>query len=162
MMRPVRLWPLAVVAALVLTAGANLLVFQLAGDRNAAAVEPDYYRKAVRWDSAAAEGRRSAALGWRADAELGPVTRAGASVTVRLADRDGAPLDGAAVVVAAVHNLDALHPVRARLAPLGGGVYGARLPLRHAGLWELRLATVRGADRFDVTLRRDAVPGSRP
>ena len=161
-MRSARVWPLAIGAVLALTVGANVAVFRAAHDRNAAAVEPDYYRKAVRWDSTMAEERRSAALGWHADAGLGAVTRGGTPLTVRLAGPDGAPLDGATVEVTAIHNLDALHHVNARLEALGGGVYGARLPLRHAGLWELRIEAARGSDRFRVTLRRDAARGAQP
>jgi nitrogen fixation protein FixH len=161
-MRGARLWPLAIAAVLGLTVAANTWIFWEARDRNAAAVEPDYYRKAVAWDSSMADERRSAALGWRAEAELGAVAAAGTALTVRLAGPDGAPLDGATVEVTAIHNLDALHHVDARLAPLGGGAYAARLPLRHVGLWELRLRAVRGADRYRVTLRRDAPAGARP
>jgi nitrogen fixation protein FixH len=161
-MRLARLWPVAVITVLAITVTANALVFWAARDRNAAVVEPDYYRKAVRWDSTMAEERESAELGWRADAELGAVTPAGASLTVRITGRDGTPVDGAAVAVTAIHNLDALHPVSARLEPLGGGAYGARLPLRHAGLWELRLEAVRGGERFRVGLRRDAPRGDGP
>lgn len=161
-MRAARLWPIAIVAVLGLTVAVNALLFWAARDRNAAAVEPDYYHQAVRWDSTMAEERRSAALGWRAEAELGAVTRAGTPLTVRLAGPDGAPLDGATVGLTAIHNLDARHPVVAWLEPLGGGAYGARLPLRHAGLWELRLEAVRRGERFRVTLRRDAPPGAEP
>jgi nitrogen fixation protein FixH len=161
-MRAARLWPVAIVVVLGLTVAANALIFWAASDRNAAAVEPDYYRKAVRWDSTMAEERRSAALGWSAAAELGGVGPAGTPLTVRLAGPDGTPLDGATVEVTAIHNLDAGRHLTARLAPLGGGAYRARLPLRHAGLWELRLEAVRGRDRFRVSLRRDAAPGAEP
>jgi len=162
LMRAARLWPAGVAVVLAVTVGANLAVLRAAHDRHAAAVEPDYYRRAVRWDSTAAEERRSAALGWSADAGLGALSRAGALLTVRLAGPDGAPLDGASVEVTAVHNADALHRIGAHLEALGRGLYGARLPLHHAGLWELRLTAVRGGDRFRVTLRREAAPGPLP
>lgn len=161
-MRAARLWPIAIVGVLGLTVAANALIFWAARDRKAAAVEPDYYRKAVRWDSTMAEERRSAALGWSAEAVLGGVSRGGTPLTVRLAGPGGVPLDGATVEVTAIHNLDAALHVTARLEPLGGGAYRARLPLRHAGLWELRLVAVRGRDRFRVSLRRDAAPGAQP
>jgi nitrogen fixation protein FixH len=161
-MRAARLWPAAIAAVLGLTVAANAFVFWAARDRNAATVEPDYYRKAVRWDSTMAEERRSTALGWRAEAGLGAATRAGTPLTVRLTGPDGAPLDGAAVEVTAIHNLDARHHVTARLEPLGGGAYRAWLPLRRAGLWELRLEAVRGRDLFRVALRRGAPPGAEP
>jgi nitrogen fixation protein FixH len=155
-MRAERLWPLAVVAVLALTVGASAVLLWLTRDPGAAAVEPDYYRRALKWDSTAAVERRAAELGWSLDAALGPVSRSGAALTARLADRGGAPLDGAAVEVVAIHNLDALHPLRARLAPAGAGVYTATLPLRHAGRWELRFTVARGAERCAVALHRDA------
>jgi nitrogen fixation protein FixH len=161
-MRLARLWPVAVAAVLGVTIAVNGLLFWAARDRNAAAVEPDYYRKALRWDSTRAEDRTGAALGWRIEADLGALDPAGATLAVRLADRAGAPLEGAAVEVTAVHNLEALHPVVGRLVPVGPGAYGARLPLRRAGLWELRLEVARGGDRLRVSLRRDAAPRGRP
>jgi nitrogen fixation protein FixH len=158
-MRAAKLWPLAVVAVLAVTVGANVVIYLLARDPGAAVVERDYYRRAVAWDSTMADERRSAELGWRLAAELGAVGADGAPLTVRLTGRDGAPLSDAAVRVEAVHNLDAGHPVAAALAPAGDGRYVARLPLRHAGLWELRFAVTRGAERFTQSLRREAALG---
>ena len=158
-MRAAKLWPLAVVAVLAVTIGANVVIYLLARDPGAAVVERDYYRRAVAWDSTMADERHSAELGWRLEAELGALGAGGAPLTVRLADRDGAPLSGAAVRVEAVHNLDAGRPVTAELAPAGAGRYTARLPLRHAGLWELRFTATRGGERFAQSLRREAAGG---
>jgi nitrogen fixation protein FixH len=156
-MKPATLWPLGVVAALALTVGANLWVLHLAGDRDAAVVEPDYYRKALAWDSTLAQQARDRALGWRVAADLGPLARDGrARVAVRLLDRDGHAVRAAAVALEAVHNLDAARPRRATLAPDGDG-YAAEVPLGRPGLWELRLDVRRGADHFVTCLRRDAV-----
>jgi nitrogen fixation protein FixH len=155
-MRAAKLWPLAVVAVLVVTIGANVLIYYLARDPGAAVVERDYYRRAVGWDSTMAQARRNAALGWRLEAGLGTVTPAGATLTVRLTDRAGAPLAGAVVRVEAVHNRDAAHPVAAALAPGGDGAYAATLPLRRLGMWELRFEVTRGAERFTQSLRREA------
>jgi nitrogen fixation protein FixH len=158
-MRAAQLWPLAVVAVLAVTVGANVVIYLLARDPGAAVVERDYYRRAVAWDSTMADERRSAELGWRLQAELGAVGADGAPLTVRLAGRDGVPLSGATVRVEAVHNRDAGHPVAAALVPAGDGRYAARLPLRHAGLWELRFTAARGGERFTQSLRREAALG---
>jgi nitrogen fixation protein FixH len=155
-----RLWPLGVVAVLALTVLANVAVFWAARDRNAAVVEPDYYRRAVGYDSTLAAEHRSAALGWRVEAELGePGAGGAATLRVRLLGRDGAPLDSARVTVGAVHNRDAARVVRAALAPEGGGRYAAMLPLRLAGRWELDLEAARGTDRYRVRVHCDT--GSR-
>jgi nitrogen fixation protein FixH len=150
------------VGVLALTVGANVAVFVAARDPHAAAIEPDYYRKAVAWDSTLAEERRSEALGWRLDAQLLDAARDGARLRVRLADRDRRPLEGARVSVEAIHDLEADVRVRGVLAPHEPGVYEARLTLRHAGEWELRFDVRRGADRFATSLRREAVWPSTP
>jgi nitrogen fixation protein FixH len=158
-MRAARLWPLAVSAVLAVTVGANAVVFYLARDPGAAVVEPDYYRRAVRWDSTLAARRASAALGWTVSAALGPLSTGsrGTELAVRLADRDGRPLAGALVRAVLLHNRDAEHPLTAALVPRGAGLYVARLPLERTGRWEVRLEVVRGAERFGAVLRCEAV-----
>jgi nitrogen fixation protein FixH len=157
-MRAARLWPLGLVAALAVTVGANVVAWYLALAPGAAVVEPGYYRKAVSMDSTLAQERRSARMGWSLEARIDPPTEAGTPVVARLADRAGLPIEGASVRLTALHNRDAAHPVQAVLGPAGGGIYGARLPLGHPGLWELRFDVARGGERFSRTLRREA-PG---
>lgn len=156
-------WPIAVAAVLVATVAANGVLLYRANGRDAAVVEPDYYRRAVRWDSTLAEQRRDDALGWRLDAALGALEPdGGATLAVRLADRDDRPIAGASVRVAAVSNLDAAHAVSATLAGGPAGAYAARLPLARRGLWELRFDVARGRERFTATLRRDVASAARP
>ncbi len=156
-------WPIAAGGVLAATVAANGVLLYQANGRDAAVVEPDYYRRAVRWDSTLAERQRDAALGWRLDAALGALEPdGGASLAVRLADRDGRPIEGAAVRVTAISNLDAAHAVRATLAGGPGGAYAARLPLARRGLWELRFDVARGGERFSAALRRDTAPAGRP
>jgi nitrogen fixation protein FixH len=153
-LRPATLWPLAVIAALAVTVVANVAILIAASDPRKAGVEPDYYRKALAWDSTAAERGRSAALGWSIDARLAP-DRGGARVHVTLAERDGTPLTGATVRIEAIHNLDPERPVAGLLVPTAAGAYEGRMPLFHHGLWELRFDVTRGRDRFVASLRRD-------
>lgn len=155
-------WPVGIVGALAMTIVANAYLVYRAAGRGHAVVEPDYYHRAVRWDSTLAEERHNLALGWRLETDLGAPGARGAPLRVRLTDRGGVPLDGAAVQVAALHNLDAAHPVRETLQPAGGGAYFARLPLGHPGLWELRFEVARGAERFTATVRQDAGRGAGP
>jgi nitrogen fixation protein FixH len=159
-MKPGRWWPIAVVAVLAITVLANVVVLWVASDPDAEAVEPDYYRKAVAWDSTRVERARNLALGWRLDATVGPLGGGGAEVRARLADAAGAPLAGATVELEAIHNRIAAHPVHAVLFPAGGaggeaGVYAAAVPLARPGLWELRFTVRRGSDRFTVDRRLD-------
>ena len=161
-MKPAALWPVAVVGVLAVTVGANLWLLVLSREPNAAVVEPDYYHKAVAWDSTMAERSRSDGLRWTLDATLGAAGRDGGSVTARLADSTGAPLTGARVRLEAVTNLDAAHHVVADLPETAPGLYAGHAGLTRPGLWELRFTATRGGERFLATLRRDAPGAVRP
>lgn len=154
-MRGAKLWPAAIVGVLGVTVLANFVILWAARDRNAAVVEPDYYRKALAWDTTLAQRRVNAALGWRIEAALLDADSNGVTVRVRLRDQAGDPLAGAGVHLEAIHNAAAADPVRTMLVEHARGWYEARLPLRHQGLWELRFEVVRGDQRFTASLRRD-------
>lgn len=153
-MKAKALWPLAVVGALAVTVAANVALLVVASDSRHLAVEPDYYAKAVAWDSTMAVREGSRALGWSLDADLAPAA-GGASLRVAIEDREGVPVAGAEVRVEAIHNLDSGRRVRAPLREQGPGRYEASLPLGHRGLWELRFDATRGSERYAVSLRRD-------
>ena len=153
-------WPIAIVTVLAATVALNIVVLTLSHDRNAAAVEPDYYRKAVRWDSTMAEAEASRALGWRIDAELGLDAARDLEISARVIDRAGAPIEDARVVVTAIHNLDATHPRTVSLAAAAGTAYRGRFGPARAGLWELRFDVRRGGASFAETIRLDAPPRS--
>jgi nitrogen fixation protein FixH len=158
-MKPGALWPIAIVGVLAITVGANVWLLWEARDPNGAVIEPDYYRKAVAWDSLAARQARSDDLRWTADAALGASRGGRAHVRATLADSLGAPVAGARVELEAVHNLDGARHVRSELAESAPGVYEADAALDRAGMWELRLTATRGGDVFLASLRRDAPTG---
>lgn len=155
-MKPAQLWPAAVVGVLAITVGANVWLIWAARDPNGAVIEPDYYRKAVAWDTTAARQARSDDLRWRADAALGATDGARAHVRATLVDSLGAPVAGADVRLEAIHNLEAARRVHATLGESAPGVYEADAALDRAGLWELRLTARRGGELFLTSLRRDA------
>jgi nitrogen fixation protein FixH len=161
-LKPGTFWPLAVAGVLALTVAANVALIIAARDPNAYVVEPDYYRKAVQWDSTMAEARASAALGWRMDAAWGRWSPGGTELRVALQDSTGAPLGGAAIDMDLINNLAPEHVLHAAPADQGGGLYRATVALPRPGLWELRVRATRGAERFWTDLRRDVVRGSRP
>jgi hypothetical protein len=81
-------------------------------------------------------------------------------VTVRV--REGArPLLGAKVSTEALRNAEASRVLDARLEEVTPGVYEAKLPLRHGGIWELRLAIEAEGHRMTSVVRRD-IRGERP
>lgn len=164
-----RAWIAAVVAILAATVALNLAVLRLAKADPSFAVEPDYYRRALRWDDELAQRRRNAALGWRASPALDVASAggaAGAELRVRLSGADGAPLSGATVRVRAFAVARSAHVLAATLVPHAAGEYVARLPVARGGAWELRVEAARGGARFtsvhrlDVT-RAAGAPGER-
>jgi nitrogen fixation protein FixH len=149
-------WPWAIGTVLVLTMAGNLWVLRLAGSDPSFAVEPDYYRKAVAWDTTMAEAAQNTRLGWQLTVEsMATSGTAPAQLSVQLRDREGKPMDGASLEVAATHNARADHIVTGTFADAGGGRYVAALDARRPGLWELRFTVRHGTDRFTARIRHD-------
>lgn len=159
-------WPWLVSAALLFTVGVNVVIlFAANSDRNGSVVEPDYYRKAVAWDSTMARRAASDRLGWTATATFahragGPAD--GGALVVRISDADGAPLSGAAVRAVLIHNLDAGNPQQAELREQGPGVYAGVATLSHPGRWEVRVEARRDQSRFAQVLFAEAEAASGP
>jgi len=150
-------WPIGLAAILVATVALNIWVYHVANDDQSLAIEPDYYQKAVDWDSTMAQMRQNAALGWRVSPTLAAFTaRDGARLQVTLTDASGAAIRGATVKVAAFFNARANDIIDTTLVSDSTG-YGGRLPVTHGGVWELRFDVTRGHERFTSTSRVEAV-----
>ena len=122
MTRAARFWPIAIVVLLAANVAGTVVMIRASGGEDANAVEPDYYRKSMAWDSIATARQQAAALGWTLRAQLGPLDAQGvAALDVTLLDRDGAPIDDALLGVEAIHNAHARHPVSATLAATAAG-----------------------------------------
>ena len=161
-MNPARLWPVAIVGVLAITVGANAwILYEANRDPNATVVEPDYYRKAVAYDTTLGQERRDAALGWRLAAVPGAFESAGTPLAMTLADRDGRALAGAVVTLVAIHNLDAGHVVSARLVTDAEGRARERVAFDRTGLWELRFEVRLGAERFTTDVHCDVSGSTR-
>lgn len=155
-MNAARLWPIGVVLALLAGVGSCVVLMWAANQPGTAVTEPDYYEQAVAWDSTLAARRASDALGWRAGVTLGAAGAGGAPLEIALADRDGRPVTGAVVRIAALHNSDPARWVRATLPERTPGRYGATVAFRRAGRWEVRIEARRGTERFLDRVRREA------
>lgn len=150
-------WPIAIAGVLATTVAANIWVVIIANDDPSFVIEPDYYRKALAWDTTLAEARHNAALGWRLTPVLGPIGHDGvALLRARLTDSTGAAIGGAVVHVAALHvaRASAVHEVT--LTDSGRGEYAARLDARRPGQWELRFDATVGGQRFTQVDRVEA------
>lgn len=154
-------WPTIVIVALVANVTLGVVLSRVASSGASLAVEPDYYRKAVQWDSTLAQGRRNAALGWRVAPSLGALrTGRGGELALTLRDAAGAPVTGAVVRVDARHVAHADEAIASVLAPDTPGSYRGTLPMQRAGLWELRVDVTRGGEHFTTVVRLDASPSA--
>jgi nitrogen fixation protein FixH len=141
-------WPAALVAVLAITIVANVALFWTANHDPSFAVEPDYYQRAVDWDSTVARRQRSGALHWQADVRLAPPEGGQATLLVMITSRDGTPLDSADVRAEASHNARGADVYPLQLLASGPGRYAARLPSSAQGLWRVDLTVARGSDTF--------------
>lgn len=163
MTRTGRLWPWAMAALLGVTVAGNIWVMRIAAADPSFAIEPDYYAKAVTWDSTRAQAARNGELGWTLTAELLPPDAQGRSrLTARLVDADGRAVGGASLRVEALHLARATEVVTAALEPADGDTYAATIPAARRGLWELRFEAMRDQDRFTATLRTDTTRDPAP
>jgi len=160
--KPATAWPLAIVAVLAVTVAANVVLLVQASAPGATQVEPDYYRRALAWDSTQAERARSAALGWRAEAAFGKPGAGGTPLSLTLRDASGRAVTGARLELAAVHNLERGGPTRWLLAEEAPGAYGTLVRSARAGRWELRLTATREAERYVCVLHAEAPPAAAP
>lgn len=152
-----RLWPWFVASLLVATAAAQGIMLYAATHDPTFAVVPDYYDKAVAWDSTHAIQEASAALGWRAVVDFDD---AGALTAVRVAvsDSSGTPVGDAVVRAELVSNLDASHPVALQLANDGGGRYAITTPALRRGLWDAHLDVRARGSHFTPVVRIEYRP----
>ena len=152
-------WPIGITMVLATTVAANLWVMRIANDDPSFAIEPDYYQKAITWDSTLAQARQDSILGWRLTPKLELVTSTGkARLSATLADSTGTPISGAVVKVAAlpVARANEVHDVA--LAAAGVGEYAAQLDSRREGQWELRFDVRAESTHFTKVARVDARP----
>lgn len=153
-----KLWPIAIAVVLLGDMLLGFAMIRLASSDPHAAVEPDYYRKAVAWDSTQTQARASAALGWRVTPMIAAVSASGNTV-VRLAlqDREGDPLDSATVSIEAIPVAHAAESIFLNLPAASPGSYQVAAPLHRAGLWELRIQVIRKAEYFTQILRMETL-----
>ena len=155
-MKPGSGWPIGIVAILATTIGVNIAVMRIAGNDPSFAVEPDYYRKAVAYDSTMAQAESNRALGWSAVASIIGTEEGRPQLLVRLADSAGVSIDDAAVSVVAMYVARAASPDTLTLEFVRNGEYAGILNDAHAGQWEVRVTAQRGAERFTSVLRTES------
>lgn len=156
LIRKDRIWPVIVVCVLGAYVAFGIVAARIASHDPSYAIEPDYYRKAVTWDSTLAQGRENVALGWHVTPSLGPVRGARTMFALALRDSVGDAVSGASLSVEARQVAHADDVVHATLHADSAGVYVAQMPMARAGLWEIRVVATRGAERYATSVRLDA------
>ena len=153
------LWPIGIAAILMTTVGANFALLYVAGDDPSFSIEPNYYAKAVAWDSTMAQSARNAHLAWRVVPALAPFSpEQGAVLTVSVLDSTGASINDATVSVSALYNGRAGVVLQSTLRH-ADSVYRTTLPVSHKGQWEFRFEVTRGSERFTSAARIEAEQG---
>ena len=156
-MRRGALWPIGIATVLGLTVAANMWVYMVATGDPSFVIEPNYYAKAIAWDSTLAQARRNETLGWRLAPALSAFSaERGAHLSVTLTDAAGSKIENAVVTVAALYVARADLVVTDTLAADGAG-YSTTIDVQHSGQWELRFDVTRGAEHFTAMSRLDAV-----
>lgn len=151
-------WPIGVATILSCTVIANVVVMRIANDDPSFSVEPDYYRKAVNFDSSMAQARENLSLGWGIDTRIDSIgDGAHTRLSVRLRDASSSPLPGARVAVMARFNARANDTLTAQLTEESPGTYVAMLPIARPGEWEVRVDATHGSQRFSASSRVSAV-----
>jgi nitrogen fixation protein FixH len=148
-------WPLFVVLILgVGIVGAFSILFAAASDGGAQVVD-DYYRRAVAWDSTAAENARAAALGWRVDFRVLQPTGENSLRPVRftVVDSTGSPVESLAGTVRLFRPQHAA-PVAELPFHAEAGSYGFQAPLTSAGLWDFEISGRRDSTEYRVIIRK--------
>ncbi|HET9064203.1 MAG TPA: FixH family protein [Gemmatimonadales bacterium] len=152
-----RIWPTIITGILVGNLVLGVVLVRIAIGDDHFAVEPDYYRRAIGWDTVQAQARHNVALGWHLAATIEPISLTSPTALVlHLTDRDGVPLATEAATIEARPIAHASELVRGTAEPgIEPGMLRAVLPFHREGLWELRIAVTRGTERFTETLRLD-------
>lgn len=152
-------WMFVPVAFLLLCVVTQLTTLYLSLSGDAAAVEPDYYSKAVNWDDERRQRAANELLDWDIDLTLEPVDlrRGTFRVAIEAHDPSGAPIEDAVVLVTAAHVTHADSPITARPVSTGTGQWNTQLQLQHTGRWEFDVEIVRGDDRFTTLVSRQIV-----
>jgi nitrogen fixation protein FixH len=144
-------WPIGIATILFATVASNIGVILITKDDPSFAVEPDYYRKAVEWDSTSARRARSDALGWQVTPTV-QVGRTNSELSLTLVDANGASIDGAMIAGELLHVARASQMQTIQFTARDNG-YVATVQMPRAGVWELRLDATRGDQRFLRTVR---------
>lgn len=157
-MKPGMGWPIGITAILGVTVAANLVMMRIANNDPSFSVEPDYYKKAVFYDSTMAQSHRNLDLGWGVETLADSIVPGRPTrLRVVLRDETARPVLGAAVQATVLFNARANDLTTATLTDEGAGVYSGSVPINTPGEWEVRVNATRDTSHFTSSTRITAV-----
>jgi nitrogen fixation protein FixH len=144
------LWPGLVIAMLGGQIILMLVMVYMATSDRSFAVEPDYYRKAIRWDETVAEHRVSNQLGWRIKLSVADETDIykNRDIDCTITDKAGRPIEGASVEMIAFAHARGSQRTELTLDPIAAGHYSSRLRVPRGGKWEFRIVVRRAEQTY--------------
>ena len=136
-------WPVGLVLLFCVSASVVVTTAIIGAGPGSRMIEPEYYSRAVDWDSERARLEAADRLGWRVLPAVSPKADAAGErlVSVLLLGADEAPIEDAVVEVTCFAHARAHDRRTFGLEPMGAGSYQARgKDMGHGGLWELRIS----------------------
>lgn len=124
-----------------------------------------YDQRALNWDSWQETLRASAALGWRSELEIGPAGSLDGrrDLLLRLLDRSGQPIDGAAVQLKLFHRARAAEAELLTLREALPGEYVGTFRPQHSGTWTFELSAERkGLEYLEVRKEEISTGRAKP
>ncbi len=148
------LWPGIIISFLLFSILSQVYLVMSSRSDGGARIEEDYYRRGLAWDERKALKGALLELGW--SVEVVGVEQGEGVLTVRILDRDGAPVLGVQGELEAkradevkASSVSALRPDPAR-----PGFYVADAPAWRPGLWDVSLRGQRGDRKFLYEVRQ--------
>lgn len=145
--------PWAIVAFFAVVSAVNGTMIWLAARSFPGLVTEHPYDDGLAYNHVLAAAEAQARLGWAAEVEGRIVAGFTAELVARLVDRDGRPIDGAAVAARLERPAETASDLALALAPMGDGRYRAEVLLPQIGAWDVHLTAVRGDHRLVVDRR---------
>ncbi|QDU84115.1 FixH [Planctomycetes bacterium Pla163] len=138
-------WAWIAAALLVTHTSAMIAAVVIAVEDPSFTTVPDYYRRAVDWDTTQARRAASGELGWAS--QVAP-SALGERLVVTLTDREGRPVVGAVGALTAFHHAATKEVRTVPLEERGDGIYFATLDVGRVGAWQVTVEAERASDEL--------------
>ncbi len=150
-------WPVLITSLICIHIVSVVTMVVVATRDRSFAVEPDFYVKGLNYDQTIQQRRDNALLGWSIKFGVSePLTGTDLrNVTCRLFDRDGKPLEGAKIDLAAFAHLRGSNIESCVLLPHDAGQYVGTIVFADPGIWEFRLVATRGKETFTHIVKQE-------